>query len=228
MTEKELIKNLSALKSSSINPEWIKHNRATLSYQIFNGAEYSDTAFGFFERISLISKRVLQPTPIAALIAVFLLVGSAFASRNSTPGEPLYIAKTISEKAQLVATFNETSRAKLNLEFARERAAELEKVTANVDAPASEARVQELSTGFKKQLESARSRISKIDSTKKAVPAINEENGVVGAEAGKESKGIEVSDPSQKALEEAEKLFNEKNYNAAAEKLKELGSQLEQ
>ncbi len=226
MTEKELIKNLAALKSASINPDWIKRNREVLSYQIFNGAEYADTKLGFFERFSLISKRVLQPTPIAAFIAVFLLVGSVFASRNSTPGEPLYIAKAISEKAQLVTAFNETSKAKLNLEFARERVAELEKVTSN-ETNSSEARVQELSDGFKKQIESAKARISKIESNKKA-PVSEETNEVVSAEAGKADKGLEISLPAQKALEEAEKLFNEKNYNAAAEKLEEAGKQLEE
>ena len=235
MTEKQLIQQLTELRSS-VDHNWVKKNRELLSYQIFNGAEYSDTALGFFDRLSLISKRVLQPTPIAALIALFF-VASGFvgvrASRNATPGEPWYIAKTISEKAQLATTFNETGKAKLNLEFAKERANELSKVTSTENKDDT-SQVAELSAGFKQQIESARERIVKIEATKKVTAPVakkdvkkDSEEAVMSAEAGKDTTGIEVSLPAQKALEEAEKLFNDKNYNGAANKLDEIGKQLQ-
>ncbi len=227
MTEKDLIKNLAALQSIAPDQNWVKKNRDVLSYQIFNGAEYSETKLSFFDRFSLISKRVLQPTPIAAFIAVFFMVSMVFASRNLTPNDPLYIAKTISEKAQLATTFNEVSKVKLNLEFASQRAVEMEKIAADDQSAADKnQQLESLSASFKKELESARARISKI---KPAAPATTEatDEGVVSAGTEKDATGIQIeTNDAQKDLFEAEKLFNAKDYNGAAAKLEQIGKQL--
>ncbi len=224
MTEKELIKNLAALSSVTPNRDWVSRNREVLSYQIFNGSEYAETKLGFFESLSLMSKRLLQPTPIAALIAVCLMVSGVFASNNSMPDSPLYIAKTLSERVQLSATFNETAKARLNLEFASQRAAEMEKLSTN-DA-IENTKLESVSANFKKEIESARARISKI---KPAAPAVVEgdSEGVVSAGTEKDEQGIQIEVQSaEQGLKEAEKLFNEKNYNGAASKLEELGRTL--
>jgi len=191
MTERELVKNLSALQSVRPNRDWVKRNREVLSYQIFNGAEYTETHLSFYERFSLISKRVLQPTPIAALIAIFLLVGGVFASKNIPADSPLYIAKTISERAQLAATFDETAKARLNLEFASQRAAEAQQINTNSeDQQAKNNQLQQLSSNFKQEIDSARARISKIKpTTPNATP---DDSGVVSAQSGKDDKGIQV------------------------------------
>ncbi len=235
MTEKELIKNLSDLKNLSADELWVKKNREVLSYQIFNGNEYKETVLGFLEKFSLLTKRLLQPTPIAALIALFFVMSGFWgirASRNATPGETLYIAKTISERAQLVATFNETAKAKLNLEFASERANEIKMVVDN-EASVDQVRIKGLEDSFKKEVDSARQRLTKIESAKKVNnktatnTATNEE--VFSATADKVEDGISINESSsEKALLEAEKLFADKDYGAAAAKLDELGKQLEE
>jgi len=231
MTEKELIKNLSALKKTEADSSWIKKNRDVLSYQIFNGAEYVAMPLGFMEKFSLITKRLLQPAPIAALIALFFVTSAAASvrmARNTTPGEPLYIAKAISERTKFLATFNETSKAKLNLEFANQRVNEIEQVMAN-EENTDQAKVEELSASFKKEIAAVRERLTKIEAVKKvAKPKVtNEDGAVVSAEAGKDSNGIDISVPdNQKTLQEAEKLFDSKDYGAVAEKLDELGEQL--
>jgi len=233
MTEKQLIQQLASLKAT-VDQSWVKKNREVLSYQIFNGAEYADNTLGFFDKLSLISKRILQPTPIAALIALFFVVSGFVgvrASRNATPGEPWYIAKTISEKAQLATTFNETEKVKLNIEFAKERISELNKVESE-DQNVTNKKVEEIAAGFKHQLQSAKDRITKIESSKKVSEPLvkkddaKEDTGVVSAESSKDSSGLQISVPAQKTLEEAEKLFNEKNYQEAANKLDEVGQQL--
>jgi len=240
MTEKELIKKLSALQSVSADPAWVQKNRDVLSYQIFNGAEYAETKLTVFERFTLISKRVLQPTPIAALIALFFMISGVFglrASRNATPGEPLYIAKTISERAQLVATFDETAKVRLNLEFASQRATEIEKVLNESDASA---KIEALSANFKQELAAARDRLAKIESEKAKQTAAslatkqklttkqtqNSNETVTSAQATKDTNGIDISTSTAKALWEAEKLFNAKDYSGAATTLDELGKQL--
>jgi len=240
MTEKELLKNLSALKNITTDQTWSKQNRDVLSYQIFNGAEYAETTLGFFERLSLISKRVLQPTPIAALIAIFFVASGFFslrASRNSTPGEPLYIAKNISEQAQFATTFDDKGKALLNVEFANQRIAEIEKVLSENQAKdANDARLKELASSFKNEIDSARARLAKIDTISKVTqPTIKtttkkittKDTGVVSAGSSKDKTGIDISTQStQKTLAEAEKLFNEKNYSGATSKLDELDKQL--
>ncbi len=224
MTEKELVKNLAALQSVTPNRDWVSRNREVLSYQIFNGSEYAETKLGFFESLSLISKRLLQPTPIAALIAVCLMVGGVFASNNSMPDSPLYIAKTLSERVQLTATFNETAKARLNLEFASQRAAEMEKLSAN--EAIGNNKLESVSANFKKEIESARARISKI---KPAAPVVTEvePEEVISAGTEKDDKGIQIEVQSaEQGLKEAEQLFNEKDYDGAASKLEELGRNL--
>ncbi|MCX6792744.1 MAG: DUF5667 domain-containing protein [Candidatus Falkowbacteria bacterium] len=235
MTERELIKNLSALKNIEADSNWVKSNREVLLYQIFNGAEYVDMPLGFFEKFSLISKRILQPTPIAAVIALFFVMSGVVSvrmSRNATPGEPLYVAKSISEKAQLLATFNETAKAKLNVEFATQRVAEIEKVVSEDKQDNNDARVQELATSFKNEINTVRDRLTKIKTAKKPInpqtaSKDTKDNDVVSAELSKDNNGIDIASPdNQKTLSEAEKLFNDKNYNGAAAKLDELGKQL--
>jgi two-component system alkaline phosphatase synthesis response regulator PhoP len=61
------------------------------------------------------------------LFFVFLIpLGTAFASRNTLPGDALYSVKTLVEDIQYAAALDEVNRAQLHLEFAEKR---LEEVT---------------------------------------------------------------------------------------------------
>lgn len=257
MNEKDLVRHLSSLKQMSPRADWIRQNREVLSYQIFNGQESVATELGFLSRLSLLTHRLLQPTPIAALIALFFVVSGVVgirASQKTTPHDVLYIAKIISEKTELAATFDEKAKAQLNVQFAKNRAAELSMITAGAKETSSvDPRVQELSDNFKKEIASVRQRLNKLqeEETKQATinaqtqskPKLNitskttvkpkeattkdegsKEADVFSADSSKDEKGIEISMPesSQKVLEEAEKLFNEKNYDEAASKLGEI------
>ncbi len=260
MNEKDLVRHLSSLKDMSPRADWVRQNREVLSYQIFNGQESVATELGFFSRLNLLTHRLLQPTPIAALILLFF-VGSGFvsirASQKTTPNDVLYIAKIISEKTEYAATFDEKAKAQLNVQFAKNRAAELSMIVGNsTETNSTDPRVQELSDSFKKEIASVRERLTRLQeeearqatidaqsqsrqklniTTKKNTettdPADTKtpedatgESEVFSADSSKDEKGIEISMPvsSQKVLEEAEKLFNEKNYNEAVSKLGEI------
>lgn len=227
MNEKELVRHLSKLQSFSPNADWVKKNRETLLFQINNGREQAVVTLGFFHRVNLILHRLAQPTPIAALIALFFVVSSVFgfrASLDAKPGQTLYIAKTISEKVALSTTFNEKDKLELNVAFAKNRAAELAEVSKESAVQTSDARVEELSDNFKKEIDSARERLSKIDESAarqatidaqaqskvklniKAKPKKNnesdikepadeEESTVFSAESGKDKQGLDISLP---------------------------------
>lgn len=255
MNERDLVRHLSSLKNMPARPDWVRQNREVLSYQIFNGQESIATELGFFSRLNLLTHRLLQPTPIAALITLFFLVSGVVgirASQTTTPHDVLYIAKIISEKTEYAATFNEKAKAQLNVQFAKNRAAELSMIVgASKETDSADPRVQELSDSFKKEIASVRERLNKLQEeetrqatieaqaqsqaklninsktpvkSKEPVDPKVEEGTVVSADSSKDEKGIDISMPvsSQKILEEAEKLFNDENYNEAVSKLGEI------
>ncbi len=232
MNDKDLLRRLASLQSVAPDASWVAQNRAVLSSQISNGVEYGEIKLGFFASLSLFSKRLAQPTSIAAMIVIVLATGfvGVKASQKSRPGDPLYIAKTISEKARLVAELNEMNKAKLNLEFASQRASELESIaeTSQADDP----RLKELSDSFKNELAAARQRLStstkdapaaKTSITATVEPVTKEETPVA------EDEGVTIAEtPDVKeeissvpeAIDEVQQLFDQKNYDGAIDKLK--------
>ncbi len=239
MNDTDLSRRLAALKSVAPDPAWVAKNRAVLSSQISNGTEYAEIKLGFFANISLFSRRLTQPASIAILIVAFFATAFAgvSASQKAKPGDPLYIAKTISEKARLVTEVNEKNKAMLNLEFARQRASEFERIAeANADDP----RLKDLSASFKSELAAARTRLltKPVDPTETisaptpaaaqpdveakesetvtatATPAPDEKVMIADSKDSKE----EVSSIPE-ALDQAEKLFDQKDYDAAIEAL---------
>lgn len=252
MNEKELLRNLNALKSIAPSADWIKQNREQLSFQIFNGQEPTAEKLGWFANLGLYAHRLLQPAPIAALIALFFFVSGGLglrAAQKSTPNDPLYIAKRLSEQAQQVTTFDSNKKAELNLRFARNRAAEmaeLEKSNTPTEASA------DVAEGFKSEIASVRQQLDRLNeeqgkqatiaaqtqvkaklslvkdkpakkSADKAEPA-DESNTLSTADSGKDAKGLDISLPvsPEKALEEAQRLFDQKKYKDAADKLGEI------
>lgn len=179
-------------------------------------------------------------------------VVSINASKGSMPKDVLYIAKIISEKAEFAVAFDEETKAELNVRYAQNRATELNQLVREANGNEGDPRVQELSENFKKEIAAVRERLHKLDeeaakqatieaqaqvkpklnlTVKKNTEATPEETKatteadseeVFSAESGKEEKGIDISMPAAQVLDEAEKLFNEKNYNQAIDKLGEI------
>jgi hypothetical protein len=62
----------------------------------------------------------------AVVLLLFSGVGTAFASTNALPDQPLYGAKLAKEQVQLAFTFSEEKKAALHADFAEQRAQEME------------------------------------------------------------------------------------------------------
>jgi len=281
MDDKEILKKLNNLKTIKPDNQWKNNYRQVLFSQISSGQAEIDKGKedGFSWKVffgDLIPQgfkfELVKPIWISILVIFILLGGglvSVYASLDTKPGDSLYIAKVISEKAQFAITFNEKGKAKLNLEFATNRAEEINQLLKESTALEQDKnkKVQQLNLDFKRELNQAKSRLNKIDNTNKIKINNNEEVQYFGANLGKDDQRMEVSEPAQQEtinnqanennaapenqlsatatttenslvaaeeksagqiLEEAEKLFDEKNYDGSINKLREINTVIDQ
>jgi hypothetical protein len=235
MSEKEFIQKLNSLK---IKPDeaWKNRNREILLSQISGGVE-AEKKVKILERLDvwsevfipfdLLHKLAAKPVLVTGLVIASLLGGGVFslqAAKNTKPGDSLYIAKIISEKARTAITFDEKEKAKLGVEFAGNRAKEIVRVISEEkDESAKTEKVEKLEENFKKELSGAKDRLEKISSREQKF-LFHDENGseadknesdgtgiteekkngednkpadeVFGANLGKDKDGIQVSDPT--------------------------------
>jgi len=142
MTEKDLLKKLNTYKDIKADSIWKDENRAVLLNQITNSSSTPVAGFSFAKIYNSfkvysdifyngIVKNLGQPVILTSMILLTVLGGSIMsinASRNTTPGDSLYIAKKISEKTQFALTFSDKKKAQLNVSFAKNRAKEIAQV----------------------------------------------------------------------------------------------------
>lgn len=248
MNDKELFKKLNNLKTIKPSEDWKKTNREILRSQISAGYNIDDKSESNLKIIwqSIMPREVLmniaKPVWVSSLASVLILiigVGGVYASKNSKPGDSLYIAKIISEKAQMAITFNKKDKAELGLEFATSRAKEMSQVLEqpNKIGDSMNKKAEQLSQDFKKEISQAKNRLTAIQSA--GSQNKEEEPEMFGATLGKNGQRIEIAEPveiattteknfppasgqaADKALEEAEKLFDEKNYGGTINKIEE-------
>lgn len=254
MTDKMLIEQLNNLSSVSADLSWKERNREVLLAQISASAEAES---GFWRTAYTVAiqflprsgSQFLQPA-LAAMIALISLTGVSFFSarlaRDTKPGDSLYGVKIASEKTQLALTFSDDSRAKLGLEIAQNRAEELSAVISDqqVNNPEKAEQVGRLAADLKKEIETSKTRLSKISqsggiSTPKPIvktevatsassskiaelSSSSEAEIFTLADSGHEESGLSVSDPAQ-ALRQAGDALGKKDYQATLEKLEEAG-----
>lgn len=266
MTEKDLLTKLKKLKSVSAPVAWKQSNRDILISQLSAGNQVPERAnwFEVFENFLPERMVFVFSKPVAVFVAIALIIfgGSAAsiaASARSKPGDSLYIAKIINEKTKQALTFDSKAKARLNLEFAGNRATEATQIlsAAGTDQDKN-AQLTELTANFKKELNAAKSRLAKINpnstsnndnvNTGGAGTAGDEKIQVFGSALEKTDKGLEVSDnnqninenteaatttasggaavfsPADSALADAEKLFDQKDYQGSLDKLKEAST----
>lgn len=301
MNENDLLKQLNNLKSIKPDSQWEKGNRELLFNQIIGGQAApvggqaapvggqaaGDFKLGWFSVLagaavhSKIIKQLSQPACVVCAIVIIVFGGgiaSVKASRNTKPGDSLYIAKIISEKTQFAITFNEKDKAKLGVEFAGNRAREISQVIAESDKN-KEAQVEKLTKDFRNEIKQVKSRLEKINAIAKKgagdsgatgssdeTQGIEQDAGVFSANLGKDNKGMEISESNkpagenkaeavaenqvqspaattteatadksapvsdggdlENALNEAEKLFNEKDFDGTLNKLNEANDMI--
>jgi hypothetical protein len=127
------------------------------------------------------------------------------ASNYSNPGDSLYIAKIISNKAKLAITFDEEKKTKMRIRFASDHAKDITKFLAESDPKEENKETEKLSKNFKEQIDSVKTKLKEIKVVKKDEGEerreVAEENvpvddeAVFGANLGKEEKGVQISIP---------------------------------
>lgn len=213
MDEKKLLAQLNNLKNIKPENTWKKENRDILLSQI-SGGEYFTAPIQITESqdnkfFNLIKNYFSQPSFVATTVVILLFVGGAgslYAARGSKPGDSLYIAKIISERTQLAITFGEEERARLGIEFAGNRAEEINQVLGSVgDEKEKTEKVGKLTLSLKKEISGARERLKKISAANKNSDANNvaleEDVQMFSANLGKDDKGVQISN-GKKAGEE--------------------------
>ncbi|MDD4900786.1 MAG: DUF5667 domain-containing protein [Patescibacteria group bacterium] len=278
MKDQELLKKLNNFQEIKPDQAWKKSYREILFSQISASrpiaAPQSDIRI-IWESIMpwQILTNLAKPVWMASLASVLIMVvglGGVYASKNSKPGDSLYIAKIISEKAQFAMAFDEKDKAKLGVEFASNRTREIIEVLKESDqaAATNDNKLETLSQNFKKEISQVKTRLSTIK--KSDGQPKDDETEVFGANLGKNDQRMEIAVPAapagpqiksetpkpitaatpemlapknsnisdatstpssaraDKMLEEAEKLFDEKNYDGTISKLEEVNKAIDQ
>lgn len=228
MSELDILKQLSDLKNIKPDQAWKAAKREFLRKQIETAAPGQTAAArpsGFFAWLRwpvMALRSVSQPALAVTLIALFMVssgIASLKASRDTNPGDSLYIAKIISEKTQLALTFNEKEKARLGIEFAGNRANEYSRLLA-ADNGLNDERMEKLVNDFKKEIDTVKSRLERI--SLKTGPAVTHapgddesaapgeepaaaagsgEDGVFSANASRDDSGISIHIPQSGEVE---------------------------
>jgi hypothetical protein len=217
---KELLSQLNNLKSVKPDNQWKKESRDILLAQI-SGGDYAEERNVKINTLYYLRTFFHQPVLVVTTILLIVLGGGIFsvgAARDSKPGDSLYIAKIISEKAQLAITFDEKEKAKLGIEFAGNRAKEIAQVLAEEGNGNKEEKVEKLARDFKKEITAAKTRLKKINMIKEdAGDGDNDAGNIITSEdidtqnteednvqmfsanLGREDKGVQIYDPNSEA-----------------------------
>lgn len=241
MNDRELIKKLKSLRSVAANQSWLEKQEGVLRSQIYSGAAEVEE-LGFWGKMNLITIRMSQPYAMAALVVLFFVASggaSYFASQNSKPGEPLYIAKQLSEKTKMAFTFNEKSKTRLTVEFAKERINEL----AAMSSAGNKSQMVTVKQEVAKDIASAKERLARFSprpvviavkpvakvvakaTSTKVIAKKPAEDKLKAAAASKSGQRIDISlpdinttlkitDPHQ-ALDKAQELMDKDDYQGA-------------
>jgi len=254
MNEKEILGQLNKFQDVKPDDAWKKSNREILLSQISN-SQSTNVEFSWAQTFRIHMQALTnmsQPAMAVVLIMLFIVSGGTLglrASQGTKPGDSLYIAKIISEKAQLAMAFNDESKVKLGIAFAGNRADELTQVLASKDdQPMSVSDKQEVSSlvdSLKQQIINVKSQAEKIQpaTSEVAVKPTEDDGGkIFAAGAGKMVNGLQVSEKvnipaatkatgtpvvkeadTKTILEQAKEYLKQENYDAAISKLEEAG-----
>jgi len=245
MNDHFVAQQLKKLSQITPNADWVSQQRQVIKAQVYNGQQPSGVAFNHWTDLWLSFRYAFnQPgVVVSAILAVVLLGGgttSYLAGRTAQPGDSLYIARQINERAQLLAvSFDRAEQNKLKLAIASQRVTEM----AAVDTLGNQQQAANISREFKQTVSEVKDKLAQAATKAAAVavvqtgqvmettPIVNptDADGTFSVATGKDKTGrLEVSQtvvapvatqtPSQ-ILEEAEQLFDQQQYSATIDKL---------
>ena len=218
MNDKQLLKEFKKISSLKPNQEWKAQNRELLLNQISSTVETSK--LNYFNFVLKSFSLMPQSAMVAVFIFVIILSGGILglqAAKNAIPGDSLYIAKIVREKTKFALTFNDKNKARLGLEFAGNRAKEINQVLANADVSENkDEKVEKLMIDFHKEMSATKTRLEKINQNNKEIPVVSpddnleqeqdnvvetelakndeEDSHVFSANLGKDENGLQIYD----------------------------------
>jgi hypothetical protein len=248
MTDKQLLIQLKSLKNVCLDCDTKKGNRDVLFSQISaQSSELSSQekiqsenhATLYFKNFVLLISR-----PALAVAGVFLFIAGAtiFASgfyKNSKPNNSLYIARIISEKAQLNTTFSQSERDALALKFAVNHAKDIAEVLMDPEfnTEANKGKVEKLNASLQNEISKVKTQMDQKtvvpeEAVVKSATSLTEGDSMeIYMEEGTSSEEISSStEESIKAtssnmtvdLSDIEKLSNEGQFSEVVNKLNEV------
>lgn len=170
---------------------------------------------------------------------------------STKPNDSLYIARIISEKVKLNTVFNTAERDKLAVQYASEHAQDISAILADpaFNTEANRDQVAQLNNNFNDEVNTVKNKINHL-TVSTPNQSVSKTPDVVIAETAKEGKGIQVFEyptttvatsvasttvastttpvvdktpvTAGQIVEEAQKLFDNKDYIKASDKLKEV------
>ena len=213
MNEKQLFKEFTKISAVKPDQAWKAKNRELLLNQISSAQEITKLSYFNFALKSF--SLIPQPVIVAVFILAMTLSGGflgLYAAQNSVPGDSLYIAKIAGEKTQFALTFNDKNKARLGLEFAGNRAKEINQVLTDVNIIDDKSeRVEKLVLDFRREIDETKSRLEKINQNSKPVDVNNEKPLVVNSEKDSEEDQVEeikLTQDDSEAGEEESHMFS--------------------
>jgi len=215
--KKNILSQLHNLKDIKPDKQWKTESQEFLRAHISGGVET-----GVFSKVMVwvkdFAKVSSQPAFALSAFVLILVTGVIFSNpilSDAKPNDSLYIARIISEKAQLNMTFNKESRDKLSAQFATNHAKDITNLMNDPDFHSqedSEGKIANLSNDFNKEINSARESINNInereknnyinninnnvdiDSDSESIDLANDDEGLVfSADTKKDDKGLEIN-----------------------------------
>lgn len=128
MKEHEIFKITKQVKLSTIEKE--KGREALHAFLAMNPvSKEAPSRLISWKQRSIVQRIILQPMPIAIIIALLLSGGATFAAEQSLPGDMLYPVKTgVNEQVMSLFAISNEAEARLQADFATRRLEEAEKL----------------------------------------------------------------------------------------------------
>lgn len=248
MTDKQLLIQLKSLKNVCLDCDTKKSHRDVLFSQISaQSSEVSNSekiqseshaALYFKNFVILISRPALAVAGVFLFLAGAAIFGSSF-YKNSKPNNSLYIARIISEKAQLNTTFSQSERDALALKFAVNNAKDIAEVLMDPEfnTEANKDKVEKLNASLQNEISKVKTQMDQKTVTPEepivqSATSLTEGNGVeIYMEEGTTSEEVptttEVSTEVTSSnptvdLSDIEKLSNEGQFSEVLNKLSEV------
>jgi len=227
MNNKELIEKLNSLKAVGPDNGWREDNREILTSQIFNSTVASEECdLAVFTLPQKITRFFSQPAWAVFLIALIIISGGVFstrAARDIKPGGSLFIARIISEKAQLAITFNKEEKNKLGIKFASDHAKEITRVLAETDlSEENKIKTDKLTQDFKREINEVRNKLREMNIAKEegVKEEINEgEADVFSANLKREEEGVKLYFPKSGESEESDQAEDDSEQAISKEEV---------